>query len=596
MGKRLFLNSQIVWIIIIIPLLSYIFLKKTLNLALYGDDWEQLYNLWLSFEVTKTLSYFDIKSYLSPYWPQYLFLGIIKHFAGYEPSAYFISSLFLRIMATISLFFLIKRITKKTLPAYLSTLIFIFSAAGLQTTDWVFNMNTYAGVFFLNLSIIIYLKLREPNNLFLLHYIFFIFFFFLALGIVPVRMHGAVVFLGLIEFFLVFFVNKQSKVKFDKFFFLRIITPISILLILIKLGSFGSSGDNLALSSNLAYLGDMIQKGRWDVLFYYFGIIGNFVFPDTVMGSISYGRLSILALYFLFANSILTIAVRRGGRLFGYLLIATILEMILGKLLSIWYPIISSGNTISILVGIHLILTSLILFWGYRKTYLPQVTLIIVGLIWLISFSFLYWIRAPYLIIETTGRYMTMSTFGFSILFAGFIWLMIEKSRGGQKNKILTMLVALVILLFWLKINFVAANVYLTNLETNRNIELSNKAWKTLLQNVPSVDKQHPSVFYFTTDNTTALYMVFSFGFPMRGGLLYEITDWQNSPVPTEHYEELFKMVSDGEILKTLHGRIASPVPLSRVFAFDFRNGELINITDEIRKKITQDLNLKKID
>ncbi len=590
MAKRFSLNSQIIWILIIIPLLSYIFLKKTLNLALYGDDWEQLYNLWLSFDVTKTLSFFDIKSYLSPYWPQYLFLGIIKHFAGYEPSAYFISSLFLRILATISLFFLIKKITTKTLPAYLSTLIFTLSAAGLQTTDWVFNMNTYAGVFFLNFSIILYLKLRELNNLFFLYYILFVVFFTLALGIVPVRMHGAVIFLGVVELFLTFFVDKVEKFRLNKFFLLRIITPAVILLILIRLGSFGSSGDNLALTSNLVYLGEMIQKGRYDVLFYFFGIIGNFAFPDTLMGNIAYGRLSVLALYFFFADSLLTIAVRGGKKIFIYLLISSFLEIILGKLISIWNPLISTVNIISILTGVHLILTSLIFFWQFKKTNLLQVVSIIIGLIWLISFSFLYWIRTPYLIIETTGRYMTMGAFGFSILLAGLIWLMVERSRYTGKVKILTIFVSMVLLLFWLKTNFDAANVYLTGLETNRNIELSNKAWGALLQNVPSVDKNHPSVFYFTTDNPTAIYMVFSFGFPMRGGLLYGITDWQNSPIPTVNYEELFKMVSSGEILKTLHGRRPDPVPLSRVFAFDLRNGELTPITDQVRQQLSKDL------
>src|SRR3989344_4048169 len=126
MRKMLFSKFQIIWVLIIIPVLSYIFLKKTLNLALYGDDWEQLYNLWLSFDVLKTLSFLDIKSYLSPYWPQYIFLGIIRHFFGYEPTAYFASSMFLRILATISLFFLVKKLTKKSLPAYLSTIIFTF--------------------------------------------------------------------------------------------------------------------------------------------------------------------------------------------------------------------------------------------------------------------------------------------------------------------------------------------------------------------------------------------------------------------------------------------------------------------------------------
>ena len=593
MGKRLYFKFQIIWILIIIPLLSYIFLKKTLNLALYGDDWEQLYNLWLSFDVLKTLSFFDIRSYLSPYWPQYLFLGIIRHFFGYEPTAYFASSLFLRILATISLFFLIKKLTRKSLPAYLSTLIFTFSAAGLQTTDWVFNMNTYAGVFFLNLSFIFYLKLRDSNVLFSLKYVLFITFFTLALGIVSVRMHGAVIFIAITEFFLSFFARREGKFKLDKYFFLRIITPLLILLMLIKLGSFGSTSDNLPLKSGLTYLGEMIQKGRYDAFFYFLGIIGNIAIPDNTINSLAFGRFSILLLYFIAADSILTIALRGGKRVFFQLFISNILGIILGKLISIWNPLLSSGNILSILTGIHIISISFIIFWKFRKTHLLQAALIVIGLFWLISFSFLYWVRNPSLIIETTARYMTMGAYGFAILFAGLIGLMIERALSTKKIIALSLLASIFILVFWLKINLDASNKYLTNLEENRNIALTNKAWNILLQNVPVIDKENPSVFYFTTDNPTAIYMIFSFGFPPHGGLLYQIPDWLNTPIPTVHYEELFKMVSSGEILKTLHGRKPTPIPLSRVFAFDFRNGELISITEEVRQKLAEDLKLE---
>lgn len=580
----------LIWLLLGIPLTSYLLLQKTFNLALYGDDWEQLYNLWLSFDVLKTLSFFDIKSYLNPYWPQYLFLGIIRFFFGYDPTAYFASSLFLRILATISLFFLVRKLTKKSLPAYLSTLIFTFSATGLQTTDWVFNMNTYAGVFFLNISFIFYLMMRDSKVLFFLKLLLFIIFFTLALGIVPVRMHGAVIFISITEFILSFLSRKEGGFKLDKYFLLRIITPFLILLMLIKLGSFGSTSDNLPLKSGFTYLGEMIQKGRYDTLFYFFGIIGNIAIPDNTINSLAFGRFSVLILYFIAVDAILTIAFRGGKRLFTSLLIFNILGIILGKLISIWNPLLSSGNILSILIGIHITSISFIIFWQFRKTHLLQVALITIGLFWLISFSFLYWVRNPSLIIETTARYMTMGAYGFAILFAGLIGLMIERTLSIKKMMALSLLASIFILVFWLTINLDASNKYLTHLEENRNITLTNKAWNILLQNVPVIDKENPSVFYFTTDNPTAIYMIFSFGFPPHGGLLYQIPDWLNTPIPTEHYEELFKMVSSGEILKTLHGRKPIPIPLSRVFAFDFRNGELTSITSEIRQKLSTDL------
>lgn len=590
MGKRLYFKFQIIWILIIIPLFSYLLLKKTLNLALYGDDWEQLYNLWLSFDVYKALSFYDIRSYLNPYWPQYLFLGIIRHFFGYEPAAYFASSLFLRILATISLFFLVKKLTNKSFPAYLSTLIFTFSVTGLQTTDWVFNMNTYAGVFFLNFSFILYLKLRNSSRgLFFLRYLLFIAFFTLALGVVPVRMHGSIIFLWVTESFLIFSSSHEKKFKMDKYFFLRITTPVIILLTLLKLGSFGNPEDNISIKSNLTFLETMIQKGRTDILFYFLGIVGNFVLPDTIISTVALAKITFMGLYFIIADSILTLITKGGKRMFIYLILSNIPGLFLAKMLLLWNPLLSSSNILSILIGIHLILVSFILFWQFKKSNWLPVSLIIIGLIWLISFSFLYWFKTPYSIIETTSRYLTVGAFGFSILFSGLIWLMIERVQFAKKFT-LAFLIPIFLLLFWLKINFEASNIYLTHLEENRNINLVNKAWNVLLRNVPEIDKEAPSVFYFTTDNSTAIYMIFSFGFPPHGGLLYEIPEWLNTPIPTEHYEELFKMVSNGEILQTLHGRKPFPISLSRVFAFDFRNGELTSMTDLVRQQLSKDL------
>ena len=121
------LKSQkftLIWLFIGIPLLYFFLFKRTFNLALYGDDWLQLYNLWLSFDIQKTLSFFDIRSYLGAYWPQYFFLGLIRHFFGYEAPAYFALSLILRILASISLFFLVKKVSDSKLAGFFATLIF----------------------------------------------------------------------------------------------------------------------------------------------------------------------------------------------------------------------------------------------------------------------------------------------------------------------------------------------------------------------------------------------------------------------------------------------------------------------------------------
>src|SRR3989304_1666007 len=132
----------LLWLFIILPISGAIVFRKSFNLGLYGDDWQHLYILWREFYVYHTKSFLDIKSYLNPYFPEYLYLGIIERFWGYYPPAYFIASYLCRLFANIALYFFAYELTKSNLAAFLTTLIFLVSASGLQTTDWVFNLNT----------------------------------------------------------------------------------------------------------------------------------------------------------------------------------------------------------------------------------------------------------------------------------------------------------------------------------------------------------------------------------------------------------------------------------------------------------------------
>lgn len=582
----------LVWLILGIPIISYLLLQKTFNLALYGDDWLQLYNLWLSFDVHKTLSFFDIKSYLSSYWPQYFFLGIIRHFFGYAAPAYFAASLLLRILATISLFFLAIELSKSRLAAFLATLIFTFSVAGLQTTDWVFNMNTYAGIIFLNLAMIAYLKIRQLKTFFSWNYIVFIILFTLALAVVPVRMHGAIFFIMTTELFLYIFLDKKNILKFDRFLISRLALPAIIIFALVKAGSFVLGGEFSQLTNNFLYLQDMVQKGKYDILFYFLGIIGNFSIPDTFNTAIFSGHISKMMVFFTLLGLLITLAIKGNKLTYGLIILFNLLWAITGKLLILWNPDLSFANLFSISVGFQSIFLSFLVFRYTQKTYPKLAASIIVGMFWIISFSLLYWLRTRFLIIESTSRYMTMGAVGFSILLAGLLSIMFDGLKKTDSKKSAFFIIPVILLIGWLGINFNAAQFYLNNLETNRNLVLADKTWATLKRSVPELELNAPSVFYFTSDNSAAVNMVLVFGFWPHAGLSYSIPNWENTPLPTENYKELLNMVKTGEPLRALHARKAIPVPLSRVFAFDFRNGELVSITGLIRQQLSKDLTL----
>lgn len=594
------------WLFIGIPLISVLIFRRSFNLGLYGDDWIQLYNIWLSFDVYKQLSYFDIRSYIGAYWPQYLFLGIIKYFFGYQAQAYFVASLFLRILATISLFFLGFRLSRSLFMAFIASLAFTFIAAGLQTTDWVFNMNTYAGMFFFNLSMIFYLNIRKLKTIFSFQYAAFILSFTLALASVPVRMHGAVPLIIATELFLFFLERKiilkaNYMPKADRFLIFRLILPIIILLLLIKSGSFGNSGDNTPLfKASFAYLQDMLYKGRYDILFYYLGIIGNITLPDISGLSLSFNRLLPITLLFTSIGFLFSYAIKANKFMYGAVIIFNILWAFVIKILLLWNPGLSFSNIFSISLGYQTIVLPILIFHQIYKKYPIIASSIIISLLWLFLFTIIYWPRTGFAILETTSRYLTVGAMGFSLLFAAIIAIMLKnfsettiQSAKIRLSKSVILLISFITVTYLLTTNYKAGQLYLTSLETNRSLGLVNKTWDSLKREVPKLDENEPSVFYFTSDNPTALYMVLTFGFWPHAGLIYNITDMLNTPLPTDNYSELVEMVRTGEPLKRVHARKESPVPLSRVFAFDFRNEELINITESTRKKISVDLNIK---
>lgn len=592
----------IFWLFIALPLLAALLFRKSFDLGLYGDDWQHLYNLWRDFFVYKTKSFFDIKSYLNPYWPNYFYLGIISHFWGYYPPAYFIASYFLRLFANIALYFFSYELTKSKLAAFLTTLIFLFSAAGLQTTDWVFNMNTYAGLGLLTIAATIYLKIRNLKTFKSWYYPLFIITFTLALAIVPTRMHGAVPFIILTDLFLTYVVERQ-KIKINKYLLGRAVLAIGIFYLLVHLRSFGEeSYAGGRFNESFKLIQTLIQGGYHSWWLYFLATVGHLVLPDNI---IPYRTSLTKALVFqgFFSSLLLLISTYAISKIKKSLFYLPIIFNILWFIFLFWMYKVDSRTSSDIYFSISL--GGQFLFWAIwfyligKKKYPEISSTLIITIFWIVSLTIIYWLFTPYFVIETTGRYMTIGAAGMAIFLGALSSLLIKTSITSNRTDASSRLYSsislgspLIILLIFLTTNFQMSQNYFSILHQTRNKDLTERGWNKLIEEVPKLDPNGPSVFYFTTDNPLSLYGVFEFGFFMRAGMTYRIPNQDLTPLPVTNYKELLDFVKDGTPLQKIHGRPASPVPLSRIFAFDFRNGELINITNEVRKKISQDLTL----
>lgn len=593
------------WLFIGVPLIGLWVMRQSFNLGLYGDDWQHLYNMWREFDVYKTKSFFDIRSYLNPYWPSYLYLGFINHFWGVYPPAYFIASYLMKMFATISLYFLSFELTKNKLVAFLSTIIFLFSPAGLQTTDWVFNMNTYAGLGLLSIATVYYLKIRQSAHINIKNYFLFIVFFIFALAIVPTRMHGAVPFLILSDIFFTFILEKGKKI--NRYLFIRVALAIGILALLMHFKSFGEgSFATSRISDSSQVIQVFIEKGYYVIWFYFLAIIGHLILPDTVGLNSFIEVILATSLLSIILGIIVSNSFLKTKKITAFLSIL-IFNIIWGITLS-WIvsinpnpvpalnPYPSPYILFSIALGGQFIFWCVWLFIIVRNYSLALASSFIISLVWIITLTFIYWTFTPHYIIETTGRYMTMGAAGFAIFLGSFTGILFLKGKSLQKDEKTRVISSFYftlpafILLFWIIVNFQKSEMYLGTLEQTRNRQLTERTWSTLLKEVPKLDSQGPSVFFFTTDNPLSLEGVLVFGFFMRAGMTYKIPNQDLTPLPSKSYEEILSYVKDGSPLQKVHGRKALPVPLSRIYAFDFRNGELINITTAVRDKLTEDL------
>ncbi|MBI1870784.1 MAG: hypothetical protein HYS07_06300 [Chlamydiae bacterium] len=575
-----------IWLFLGIPLFSYFVLKPTFNLSLYGDDWMQLYQMWLSFDVRRDLSFFSIHSYLGPYAPQYFFLGVLRYFFGYGPTAYFVTSAVLRILATFSLYFFTWEFTRSQKASFFSTLLFMVSFAGLESTDWVFNMNTYAGIFFLNFSLVFYLKMRELKKGLSWDHFFFLIFFTLALGIVPVRMSGAVPFIVMSDLFLLWV---REKRRADPFFLGRIIPAAAVFLLLYSLGSFGDSSGKEWMVQRLQER--LIDPGLKDFLYYLLGTLGHLSFPTAL----NLGRWSELGKSILFTTGL--------GLFIAWMApkkrLASSLTVVIFNLVWLFcvYAIkakeleMTPAGLFSIYAGGQVIFLSLLLFSLTQKKFPNLAYMTGVALLWIISFSAVFWLNIS-CNIEPTTRYFTMGSVGFAILLASFIGLLLKCALAIEKKFLRYILsaVPMLVLSFWIVLNLQASRLYLGTLEQNRNKVMAQEIWGDLLKNVPHLDEKGPSVFYFTYKNFFTINNLLLFGFWPHAGLSYGIKDEHLTPVPVIDYRQLLHLVKDGSPLKEVHGRPAIPVPISRVYAFDFRNGKLVNKTDETRVRVVEDL------
>lgn len=572
------------------------------NLALFGDDWLAFYRY------NKLLGPFaqdhwnHLTYFLTPYGAQDILMGLLQKIYGYQSWLYYLTSYIFRIIASFSFYPLILYLTKSKLAAFFAILFFSITTVGIDTTNWVFNMPSYITIALFNLFLYFFLKSREDKKLRLLPISGLL--YYLAYVITPIRMHGSMLLIFLLEVF--WFFQKRDK-KILKKIILRLTMIILIFLIIRYTGHSQGPGEEVSqrlgigISTDLA----MLNHGRFDFIFYPIVMFGAMFLPDLrsyLLGPdqllgygvpiFSYANLILVYLTpaflgFLLLNFVLIRNIPLPSKFFRRNGIAGLLWIIIVLLIHQFNATIFFDEIylLSLTIGGFAIIISFSLYLNFFKESDVSTSLLL-SVSWSILAFFFAWWWVPKTIFPTTYRYLIVSAVGISILLATIISL--GKSGKQQKNLFIVFLILVIIHAF-------STFSYLNRLKAIRSQELYNKIWLQI-PFVPEVGKaSQPIVFYFEGDGTSAnfaiLYNIITFGFPPHMYVLYHLKSDAQTPFIMGSWEEVLSAVKDGKSFKRHIGTAIDPIPIDNVFAYHLEGEDkLVNITDLARAKLRENL------
>ncbi len=592
----------IVSVLLIISLSLFTF-SPSFNLALFGDDWLAFYRYNKLLGPNASDHWNHLAYFLTPYGAQDILMGLLQKIYGYQSSLYYITSYVFRIIASFAFYPLILYLTKSKLAAFFAILFFSITTIGVDTTNWVFNMPSYITIALFNLFLYFFLKSREEKKFKLLPVSGLL--YYSAYIITPIRMHGSMLLILLIEAF--WLLQKRDK-KILKKIALRLTMIIIIFLIIRYTGhSQGPTEEvsqrlGIGISADLA----MLQHGRFDFIFYPIVIFGAMFLPDlrsfllgpdqlASYGVPAFSFANIILIYltpaflgFLLINFILIRNIPLPGKFFRRNGIAGLLWIIIILLIHQANPNIffDERYILSLTIGGFAIIIAFSLFLNFNNK-LNVSTSLLLSVSWSVLAFFFAWWWVPNTIFPTAYRYLTVSAIGVSIFLAALIGL--GKGTKGQ-------ITLFSFFLFLVIIHITSTHFYFSQLNTMRSQKLYDKVWSQIPY-VPEIGKtSRPIVFYFEGDGTVVnaniLYSVITFGFSPHMYVLYNLKSDTQTPVIMDSWDEVLSAVKDGKSFKRHFGAAIDPIPIDNVFAYHLEGEDkLVNVTGLIREKLRDNFN-----
>lgn len=571
--------SRILLYIFTIAILVFL---PTLNFALAGDDWLALYRFVITFKSIP--DFFVLSNYNSNYDIANIIMGIIYKTVGLNPINYYSLSLFFRILASISIYLILITLTRNKLASVFGSILSLVIFAGIETTDWVFNMNTYLSIIPLNIGMYLIIKFNitswKINVLIVLSFI-------LAFIIAPSRMHG--LFFSIPTLILITSVNNNFLVLSKKILTLGIfLLPIFCYRLLTS-----NSDDNSAVIASL-----LQNITNFQNFFYLLANIGMIITPDHLLQKITpfynqpnlighIGRLLITSIFILLPMIIISIKTVQNSLLFTTKLV--VLYSV--QIIIFWICLVTIGvnrfsNPILVVNALSASLFITLLFLYFIEHRQPKKNTYSESMYFLISiFSFLI---TPLLINPTSihasyHRYLYVPATFFCICISLFVFTALQSKSKSTRTFIVIYMLGLLLL------NTMTTQQYLNQLQIQgRSSYTVNYFFNTLNKLAPS-DNTKPLVFLFETNNEEYLHNAIKFGFGYHMLITNPnlIQKTQLQPLPVDNFKSLIMILSDKNSPELYrYGYYPVEIPITNLYGYKVEKGQIIDQTIQLRNRV----------
>lgn len=520
---------MLILVFILIGLLSTFTFWGSFSLSLFGDDWLAFWRYIQHLGPKSSGQWNHLTYFLTPYGSQDILMGILKTIYNFDSTKYYVTSFIYRLFASFSFYPLVLYLTKNKLAAVFSVLFFSVTTTGLDTTNWVFNMPSYITIGFFNLSLYFFIKSKDDKKPISLIISGILYYF--AYIITPIRMHGSLPFIFLIE---LFWIMQNKNFKIVKIAALRLSLFLVIFLIIRYTGNSQGPAEEISQRLNLGFtaISIMLSGGQLNFIFNPIIMFGSMFIPDFILPDPQRNILLLLA---------------------GILILIAVVFLIIKS---------------------------------FHKTNVSNA--LFLGLSWsFLSFFFAWW-WVPNTIFHTTYRYLITSAAGISILLSAIVALGKTKTQKRFLFTIFSFLVILHIISTRIYINYLNS---IHGLEISKKIWSQIPR----IEEIGKSKEPIIFYFEGEAGNEMIIHNIITFGFPPHIAILYNLREEDGGlPVPMTDFKEVISAVENGKTLSS-YGYHPKAIPINRIYAFYLQDQDhLINITQQARQKLLEIQNRNK--